>query len=67
MAEKRCGVKAVARFNWAGTGDESYCCREHGADLAALCDEMGWTQVFVQLPDDTDKTCRTFLEESDED
>ena len=63
MAEKKCGKQANARFNWAGKDEESYCCEEHGRQLHELCNLMGWHQVFIQLPPDTDKTCQTNIEE----
>ncbi len=65
MSETKCGKKAICRFTWAGRGEESYACEEHAKELAALCNFMGWQQIFIQLPDDTDKTCRSNIEEGE--
>lgn len=62
MTDKQCGKKAKARFTWGGIGEESYCCAEHGQQLQSLCDHMGWQQIFIALPEDTEKTCLSMIE-----
>ena len=60
MSDQPCNKKAVARFNWVSK--KSYCCQEHRQELQKLCDHMGWPQVFIDLPDDTDKLCLSTFE-----
>ena len=59
MDNKRCGEKALARFNWAGKGLESYCCEEHGRQLQGLSDYLGRGPVFIQLPPAPAKPCQS--------
>lgn len=57
MNDERCGKPAVRRYTWPGN-DESFICQDHLPKLLGVVNAMGMHLQLIELPDDTEDTCK---------